>query len=38
VAAVPVQPVDVGAELSLLAVTALLLAAGWWRYRARDIG
>lgn len=38
VPAVPVQPVDVGAELALLAATVLLLAAGWWRYRARDIG
>jgi ABC-2 type transport system permease protein len=38
VPAVPVQPVGAGAELALLAATALLLAAGWWRYRARDIG
>jgi ABC-2 type transport system permease protein len=38
VPAVPVQPVGAGTEVALLAVTALLLAAGWWRYRARDIG
>jgi ABC-2 type transport system permease protein len=38
VPSVPVQPVEPGAELALLGVTALLLAAGWWRYRSRDIG
>ena len=38
VPAVPVQPVDMGTELALLAVTVLVLGAGWWRYRARDIG
>ncbi|HEY7719354.1 MAG TPA: hypothetical protein VH915_11355 [Pedococcus sp.] len=38
VPAVPVQPVDAGAEVALLAVTVLLLGAGWWRYRTRDIG
>lgn len=38
VPAVPVQPFEIGVDLALLAATALLLAAGWWRYRARDIG
>ncbi|MCK9823977.1 hypothetical protein NOCD_10830 [Nocardioides cavernae] len=38
VPAVPVQAVGVGVELALLGTTALLLAAGWWRYRVRDIG
>lgn len=35
---VPVQPVDWGAEVALLAVAGVVLVAAWWRYARRDIG
>lgn len=35
---VPVQPVDVSSEVGLVVAAALLLAAAYGRYRARDIG
>ena len=38
VVAVPVQPVDATTEVGLVVVAAMVLVAGWWRYRARDIG
>ena len=38
VPAMPVEDFDPGATAGLLAVTAVLLGASWWRYRRRDIG
>ena len=38
VPAMPVEPFSAGPEAVLVALSAVLLAAAWWRYRSRDIG
>ena len=35
---VPAESLTIGPEVALVALTALLLATAWWRYRTRDIG
>ena len=38
VSKVPAESLAIGPELALVALTAVLLATAWWRYRTRDIG
>ncbi len=38
VSKVPAESLAIGPELVLVALTAVLVATAWWRYRTRDIG
>jgi ABC-2 type transport system permease protein len=38
VSKVPAESLAIGPELVLIALTAVLVATAWWRYRTRDIG
>ena len=35
---VPAESLAIGPELVLVALSAVLVATAWWRYRTRDIG